>query len=107
MWPFRPPQTAVDTPDRHAVTLDLIERVAALRGQVRAMETEWDAIRVQIQKGWQRLEKANSRAERRLEDGEGGGHGGSVPDATGDAVVSSNPVPLAGFAKKLADIRGG
>jgi len=65
MWPFRPSQIVPDRPDRHAMTLDLIEQVAALRGQVRAIEVEWDAVRVQIQKGWQRVEKANERSERR------------------------------------------
>lgn len=72
MWPFRPHQTAPDGPDQHRMTLDLIEQMTALRGQVRAMESEWDAIRVQIQKGWQRVEKANERSERR-KTMEGGG----------------------------------
>lgn len=101
MWPFRPPQTPVDAPDRHRVTLDLIEQVAALRGQVRSLESEWDDIRVQIQKGYQRIEKANQRAEKRM-----GLEEGDLGDL--DARVSGGDVStgLTGFAKKLADIRG-
>jgi len=45
------------------VTLDLIEQVAALRGQVRAVESEWDDMRAQIKKGYQRMEKAHDRAQ--------------------------------------------
>ncbi len=62
MWPFRRSQTLPDAPDRHQVTLDLIESVAALRGQVRALEAEWDDMRTQIRKGYQRMEKAHERA---------------------------------------------
>jgi len=103
MWPFRRSQTQQDGAERHSVTLDLIEQVAALRGQVRAMETEWDDIREQIKKGYQRIEKANQRASRRLEDEDGGN---SLPD-TGDArTLAEPPVELRGFAKKLAEIRG-
>ena len=108
MWPFRRSQTPQDGLDRHALTLDLIEQVAALRGQVRAMETEWDAIRVQIQKGWQRLEKANQRAERRLDDGEGKDEGNSLTATGAHDVLSEPPVPpLVGFSKKLQQMRGG
>ncbi len=65
MWPFRPPQTPVDASQRHQTTLDLIEQVAALRGQVRAIETEWDDAKGQIKKAYQRMERANQRAEER------------------------------------------
>ena len=78
------------------MTLDLIEQVAALRGQVRSMETEWDDIRGQIQKGYQRMEKANQRAERRVGD----------PDGEVDAHQVVPPLPLHPFAKKLAQMRG-
>lgn len=72
MWPFRPSPTPPDYSDRHRSTLDCIEQVATLRGQVRSMETEWDDIRAQIKKGFQRMEKANQRAEARGEDDEQG-----------------------------------
>lgn len=98
MWPFRPPQTVPDPPERHQVTLDLIEQVTALRGQVRSLESEWDDIRDQIKKGYQRMEKANQRAEKRLDDGEGEG---AAPDARREAP----PALLHGFAKKLEQVR--
>lgn len=63
MWPFRLTQSPVDETSRHGVTLDLIEQVAALRGQVRALESEWDDMRGQIRKGYQRMEKAHERLE--------------------------------------------
>jgi len=98
MWPFRPPQTPPDGPGPHTVTLDLIEQVAALRGQVRAMETEWDDIRDQIKKGYQRIEKANQRAERRLEDPDEGG--------VNEGTATPPELRLVGFAKKLAEMKG-
>jgi len=70
MWPFRRSQTPPDVPDRHQVTLDLIEQVAVLRGQVGSLEIEWGNVKDILQKSYQRMEKANSRAERRLEDPE-------------------------------------
>jgi len=103
MWPFRPPRTPSDGPGRHQLTLDLIERVADLQGQIGALRTEWDAAKDTLQKGWQRLEKANQRAERRLQDGDGGN---SLPDSGDDHALAEPSVPLFGFAKKLADIRG-
>jgi len=103
IWPFRRSQTPVDAPDRHQVTLDLIEQVAALRGQVRSMETEWDDIRVQIQKGYQRMEKANQRAEKRMGLDEEELDEGREQNAR----MSEQQEGLTGFAKKLAEIRGG
>jgi len=71
------------------------------------METEWDDIRVQIQKGYQRVEKANQRAERRLEDSEDRDEGNSLT-ATGARDALSEPlVPLTGFQKKLRALREG
>jgi len=35
-----------------------------LRGHVRSMQVEWDDIRVQIKKGYQRLEKAAERLDK-------------------------------------------
>lgn len=46
------------------MTLDLIEEVAELRGRVRSMNVEWDDIRAQIKKGYQRMEKAFERLEK-------------------------------------------
>ena len=63
IWPFRPREPAPDRKEQHSTTLDLIEQVAALRGQVRALESEWDDMRTQIKKGYQRMEKAFERAE--------------------------------------------
>lgn len=62
------------------------------------MEVEWDAIRVQIQKGWQRIEKANERSERRLEDVDG-------EPASAQEPVKEAP-GLVGFAKKLQQMKG-
>ena len=62
--PFRRPETPSDDPDRHRMTLDLIEEVAELRGRVRSMNVEWDDIRAQIKKGYQRMEKAFERLEK-------------------------------------------
>ena len=63
--PFRRSQTPPDEQRGHRMTLDLIEQVTELRGRLRSIESEWDDIRVQIRKGYQRLEKANERAEAR------------------------------------------
>lgn len=43
--------------------MDMIEQVAALRGQVRSLEAEWDDMRAQIRRGYQRMEKAYERLE--------------------------------------------
>ncbi len=69
-----------------------------LRGQVRSMETEWDDIREQIRKGYQRMEKAHERSKRRHED---------VDDApTSDPVEEPRQIELHGFAKKLQEMKG-
>jgi len=94
MWSFRRAQTPQDGPDRHALTMDLIERVADLQGQFGALKAEWNGTKDTLQKGWQRLEKANQRAERRLEDGDNDEKVPAAPEH-GDE--------LRGFAKKLAD----
>ena len=92
MNPFRRSQTPSDGPDRHRMTLDLIEEVADLRGKVRSIQVEWDDIRVQIRKGYQRMEKAYDRLEPKVVD---------APDRADEA---NGPEPV-GFAKKLAEIR--
>jgi len=95
---FRRRETPPEGPGRHEMMLDLIEQVAATRGQVRALEVEWEAVRAQIQKGWQRVEKANERSEKR---------------ATMEKEPEPEPAPAAarllapqGFAKKLLELRG-
>lgn len=100
IWPFRPRETVPDGRERHQTTLDLIEQVAALRGQVRSIESEWDSMREQIKKGYQRMEKANERAEKRL--------------ATEELLLEDvaplhggDEIPLTGFAKKLQEIKEG
>ena len=90
---FRRSQTPEDAPrpepDTHGVILDLIEQLAMLKGQVGAMEVQWDEIKAQIRKGYQRMEKAYQRLEEAgLEDSE-------------PSQASSVSVPLVGFAKKL------
>jgi len=89
---FRRSETAPDAHERHSLTLDLIEQVAELRGQVRSMKTEWDDIRVQIKKGYQRMEKANERAEKR-----------QPPDTPQTDI----DIPVSGFAKKLSELTAG
>jgi len=74
LWPFRRSQTPVDGNERHAVVLDLIEQVSYMRGQIRALEHDWKATKEQVRKDYQRVEKANQRAERRNDiDDSGGG----------------------------------
>ncbi len=65
MWPFRRSQTPPNVPERHTVTLDLIEQVAYMRGQINALEDDWKSTKEQVRKDYQRVEKANERAERR------------------------------------------
>lgn len=94
---LRRTETLPDASKRHEVTLGLIEQVTELRGRVRAMETEWDDIRLQIKKGFQRMEKANQRAEARAEESD---------DDESPPVPTNDGPPLQGFAKKLAELRG-
>ena len=97
MWPFRRSPTPPDAPERHDVVLGLIEQVAALRGQVRAVESEWDDMRDQIKKGYQRMERANSRADRRLEVDEATG----TPPAAEPELEHAHP-----FVRKLQQMKG-
>ncbi len=92
---FRRTETPSDGPDRHALTLDLIEQVAELRGRVRGMEAEWESIRIQIRKDYQRMEKAHDRLEAK--------RGGDDADPK---EPSEPAVELHGFAKKLKEARG-
>ena len=89
MWPFRRPKTPPDVPDRHDMVLDLIEQVASLRGQVRATEIEWDDMRAQIRKGYQRMEKAYERGQP------------VETAASADDAVAPVGLPAHGFAEKL------
>lgn len=99
MWPFRRSPTPPDAPERHDVVLGLIEQVAALRGQVRAVESEWDDMRDQIKKGYQRMERANSRADRRLETDDGVA---TTPAADPEPVLEhAHP-----FVRKLQQMKG-
>ncbi len=101
MWPFRRSQTPVDGHERHTVVLDLIEQVAYMRGQITALEHDWKSTKEQVRKDYQRVEKANQRAERRefVDEGE-----------AGDVVPKSPEVepslPLTGFARKLEQMKG-
>ncbi len=112
MWPFRPFETPYEPPptvrDPHDTLLDLIEQVAQLRATVRGMETEWDSVRDQIRKGYQRMERSNQRFERRTHveegdlDAEASGPVDGHPEGTRDIP------PLHGsFAEKLSQLREG
>jgi len=98
MWPFRQLEIPPDRLQQHASTLDLIEQVAELRGRLRAMQSEWDDLKAQVKKGYQRMEKAGERAAtkeeaKRLLEEEG--------------IVEDEPVvEWGGFAKKLHDLKG-
>jgi len=97
MWPFRRTESPSDGRSSHQTTLDLIEQVALLRGQVGSIEIEWANVKDTIRKGYQRMEKSNQRQERR---------------ATEDPVVEhvkelEEIDDLHGFARKLKAFRGG
>ncbi len=99
---FRRPKTSPDRQGQHELTLDLIEQVAALRGQVRAVEAEWESIRQQIRKDYQRMEKAHDRLEAKRGEGKNGS-----PVSTDAGEPHAEPaVELHGFAKKLKEARG-
>lgn len=101
MWPFRPPQTPSDDLRQHRATLDLIEQVAALRGQVNAMASEWDDVKDQVRRSYQRIEKAAERLEKAKTKKLDG-----WDDDDEDAAAVKEPTPeVFGFAKKLADFR--
>ncbi len=104
MWPFRRAQTPPDDDRQHRVTLDLIEQLAALRGQVRAMELEWADIRVQIRKAYERMEKAAERLEKKRQAKVVEGWDDDEPLVDDDKVVTTTE--LMGFAKKLRDFKG-
>ena len=95
MWPFRRRETRRDVLQQHETTLDLIEQVASLRGQVRATAAEWDDMRAQIKKGYQRMEKAYERGQ---------------PVETAESEDSVPPVGLPaahGFVEKLRQMKAG
>jgi len=98
IWPFRRPQTPPDESQRHTATLDLIEQVAYMRGQINALEDDWKKVKEQVRKDYQRVEKANQRAERRLE---------GFDDADEDQTPPAAKVEpeLRGFARKLQEMR--
>lgn len=101
MWPFRRPETLPNASQRHDTVLDLIEQVASLRGQLGALEIEWKDVKDTVKKSYQRIERANTRADRRAEDEDGN----TLPD-TAATAVGKEPVPLHGFAKKLHEMKG-
>lgn len=85
-------------PDSHSTVLDLIEQVAQLRGQVRAMETEWDDMRSQIRKGYQRMERAHQRLEKAKE-----GDWDEAEPAVSGPVIEGHPGNK--FLEKYAKLR--
>lgn len=98
MWPFRRSETPPNASQRHDVTLGLIEELAVIRGKVNALEVEWGDVKETVKKSYQRVERANQRAERRLDDGDGGDE---VP-RPGEPEAET----LHGFAKKLQEMKG-
>lgn len=98
IWPFRHSQTPVDGHERHTVVLDLIEQVSYMRGQISALEHDWKNTKEQVRKDYQRVEKANQRAERRQYDDEDG-EPAPVEETSGTAA-------LTGFALKLQQMKG-
>jgi len=103
IWPFRRAETPPDASQRHDTVLDLIEQVAALRGHVRAIETEWDDVKAQVKKAYGRIERANQRADERgeLAQGEEGS------DPPGDSIPSPPAPGFAGKIQALQRMRGG
>ncbi len=77
--------------------MDLIERVADLQGQVGALQHEWAEVKATLQKGWQRVEKANERAEKRSSM--------EPEESEAPPTMPLGPAPQ-GFAKKLLELRG-
>ena len=96
IWPFGRSKTIENVSERHTVTLDLIEQVASLRGQVRSLEAEWDAMRAQIKKDYVRMERAYER--------QGGGGDGDRPPP--DEPVAGLPAAH-GFVEKLRQMKAG
>lgn len=81
--------------DRHDRLLDLIEQVTELRSRVRTIESEWDDMRAQIRKGYQRMEKAYERGQAK-----------SAPVAIEEEVAEAAPEgPTSGFVRKLHQYR--
>ncbi len=93
MFGFRRSQTPQDVQEKHSTVLDLIEQVTELRGRLRAVEAEWDDMRAQIRKGYQRLEKAHERLE--------------LARSSNDELVQEElGQETPSFAKKWARIKG-
>lgn len=96
MWPFRPPETLPDRSERHDTVIDLIEQVTALRGQLNAIELEWESVKEQVKKSYQRIEKANQRHDKRADD--------EQVDLEEQIAQPEPIVELRGFAKKLKEM---
>ena len=108
MWPFRRSETPPNATQRHEATLGLIEDLAALRAKVNGLVVEWEDVKTTVQKSYQRVERANQRAERRLGDGPEGDGAASNGSEGAAALPLATPQPeLRGFAKKLAERNSG
>ncbi len=88
---FRRTETAPNRQERHETVLAIIEEMAGLRGRLRSIESEWDDMRAQIRKGYQRMEKAYERQQEA---------GSSSPCPDEEPAVAGLP-EAQGFAKKL------
>lgn len=89
---FRRAETPQETSERHETILHLIEQVTELRGRLRAVEAEWDDMRAQIRKGYQRMEKARERLD------------ASRAEQSPEEEPGESPVPS--FARKWAQLKG-
>lgn len=93
---FRRSQTPPDGQRAHQTTLELIEQLTALRGQVRTLEAEWDDMRAQIRRGYQRMEKAYERMQ----------DDAPCPDAQPLEVETAGLPAAHGFVRKLNAMKG-
>lgn len=82
--------------------LDLIEQVAAVRGRLNAMGTEWEDVKAQVKKSYQRMEKANERAEKREKARVEG-----WDDDEEERPHHRQHIEPTGFERKLADFKAG
>lgn len=72
-----------------------------MRGQINALEDDWKKVKEQVRKDYQRVEKANQRAERRIE---GFDDPDEVEPVRNTQRAPEKEIPLHGFARKLQEM---
>lgn len=92
---FRRSQTPQDSPELTARVQDILLQLTELRGRMQSLESQWDDMRSQIRKGYQRMEKAAERRDK--------GPAEHVQEQTELPVGAPAAV---GFAKKLQQLKG-